>query len=407
MSRNFGLPAWGAVREIETRWPDLSGKCWTYKDHGLGPHMGEANGIDAPVCQWYTWPNKAQIAKGYAIRDWAWANWDRLGCAYMIWDKMYSEGPGHWVEYFPDYDNPNASKVPLTIDHRDHVHLQIKVGHVYRPPKGEAPIDGGKENPIWGIDVSSFQQGIDMRQVKAEGYDFCVVKATEGPYRDGTTYLNPAYREQIVNAKEAGMVVGAYHYLIETPAKAQVDLFLKTVGDITGKMLMVDYEEYAEPYGYLSPTERTLREFVAELKRRVGKHPVLLYSGQGYWESHPANGPATDMGVVTWDASYPYHPEAGLGSTFYFRALNDGYGWGKRWGDQEPMIWQFSCNVICAGMQVDGNAFRGTKEELLALTGGEPQPKPQPAPSPPVPPTLKERVDALEKWKKKIETRLG
>ena len=60
------------VREIEKRWPGV--ECWTYDKHGLGPHMGEANGIDAPICKWYTWPNKAQIAVGYAIRDWAWAN---------------------------------------------------------------------------------------------------------------------------------------------------------------------------------------------------------------------------------------------------------------------------------------------------------------------------------------------
>jgi hypothetical protein len=44
-------------------------------------------------------------------------------------------------------------------------------------------------------------------------------------------------------------------------------------------------------------------------------------------------------------------------------------GWGKPWGDQEPMIWQFTLAGSVAGLHGDVNAFQGTGAELLALAG--------------------------------------
>jgi GH25 family lysozyme M1 (1,4-beta-N-acetylmuramidase) len=242
-----------------------------------------------------------------------------------------------------------------------------------------------KDQPIHGVDISNFQQGIDLAQVAREGYEFCVVKASEGPYRDGTHYLNPSYGPQIHAAQSAGMLTGAYHYIVETPAKAQVDLFLDTVGDVTGKLVMVDYEAYPN-FPSLSPTMATLTAFVAELKKRIGDHPILVYAGQGYWNEEPHNGPIVDLGVTTWDAFYPLHPQAGLGSVLYQQVKDR--GWGKRWGNQEPKFWQFSSNGRVAGMQLDVNAFSGTLDELHALADATPpdvKREPEPVAKPLVP----------------------
>lgn len=70
------------------------------------------------------------------------------------------------------------------------------------------------DKPIYGVDISSWQRGIELAQVAREGYEFCVVKASEGPYRDGTFYLNPSYRSQVEAAQRAGMLTGAYHFLV-------------------------------------------------------------------------------------------------------------------------------------------------------------------------------------------------
>jgi GH25 family lysozyme M1 (1,4-beta-N-acetylmuramidase) len=195
------------------------------------------------------------------------------------------------------------------------------------------------------------------------------VKATEGPHPDGATYNNESYGQQLENAKAAGMVAGAYHYLVEGPVKRQVSNFLSVVRDPSGLLLMIDYEAYNN-YPQLSPTEQTLNDFIAELKSRVGAHPILLYSGSGYWDSPPANGPVTDERVVTWDAMYPSSDTSSPGPKLY-GVIKDG-GWGERWGGREPMFWQFSGSTPVANVaQVDVNAFRGTREQLLALTGAE------------------------------------
>ena len=59
-----------------------------------------------------------------------------------------------------------------------------------------------------GIDVSSWQhagQPIEWTQVKAAGYDFAIVKLTQG-----INYINPYARNDIEAAKAAGLIVGGY-----------------------------------------------------------------------------------------------------------------------------------------------------------------------------------------------------
>lgn len=235
-----------------------------------------------------------------------------------------------------------------------------------------------KDQPIYGVDISSWQRGIDLARVAREGHEFCVVKASEGPYRDGTFYLNPSYGPQVDAAQRAGMLTGAYHFLVETPAEAQVDLFLNTVGEaeLAGKLIMVDYEAYPN-FPELDPTTATLTAFVTELRNRIGDHPILVYAGQGYWDEPPPNGSIEHLDVTTWDAFYPLHPQAGLGSGLYKQAQD--LGWGERWGNQEPEFWQFSMTGMVAGMEIDVNVFSGTREELYALANAKPPDvKPEP-----------------------------
>jgi GH25 family lysozyme M1 (1,4-beta-N-acetylmuramidase) len=235
-----------------------------------------------------------------------------------------------------------------------------------------------KDQPIYGVDISNWQREIDLAQVAREGYEFCVVKASEGPYRDGTFYLNPSYGPQIEAAQKAGMLTGAYHYIIETPVQAQVDLFLDTVGDVSGMLIMVDYEAYPN-FPELDPSMATLTEFVTELRNRIGDHPILGYAGQGYWNSPPPNGFIQHLAVTSWDAYYPLHPQDGLGSELYEQVKQ--LGWDERWGDQEPKFWQFSANGRVAGMQIDVNAFSGTRDELYGLANAQtPDVKPEPEP---------------------------
>lgn len=61
--------------------------------------------------------------------------------------------------------------------------------------------------PVRGIDISAHNGVIDFDKVRNAGYDFALVKATEG-----TDFKDTMFVSNIHNARKAGMKVGAYHF---------------------------------------------------------------------------------------------------------------------------------------------------------------------------------------------------
>lgn len=230
-----------------------------------------------------------------------------------------------------------------------------------------------KEKPIFGIDVHpEYQRGLNFERARAEGYEFCVIKATEGPYPDGDKYVPSGFKEFFRRAEAEGFVMGVYAFLLGTPARAQADHFLRTIEAVGGpddKILMVDFEEYPAPHGYLTPGNDQLMTFVAEIKRRVGDHhPVVLYSGRHFWNGGDSSGDFERYGAdVAWDAMYLDMSPHGRPRDYY--ADVEHRGWGEPWGGVEPWFWQFTSAGGVAGLNIDVNAYRGTREQLLALTG--------------------------------------
>lgn len=224
------------------------------------------------------------------------------------------------------------------------------------------------ENPIFGVDISHYNQGFSIRKAKRQGIGFVFAKATEGPYRDGSSYVDPAYRGFRRAARLARLPFGAYHFLTHTPIEAQVDHFLKNVGRLKGKMLMVDFEAYSS-YPSLTPSNNDLERFVAILHRKTNRHAVVLYSGEGFWKGGDSSGAFSRYGAeAAWDAYYPLGDRVN-GYRQLYEQVRD-RGWGERWGGVVPVMWQYTPSGHVAGRNVDCNAFRGTKEQLLALARG-------------------------------------
>lgn len=74
-----------------------------------------------------------------------------------------------------------------------------------------------------GIDVSSHQGSIDWPQVARDGIEFAYVKATEG--RD---FTDERFAENWMEAREAGLDVGAYHFFtLCSPGADQARHFLE------------------------------------------------------------------------------------------------------------------------------------------------------------------------------------
>ena len=60
-----------------------------------------------------------------------------------------------------------------------------------------------------GIDVSHWNGDIDFNKVKADGYDFVIIKAGG---HEGRFYKDPKFEENYLKAKEAGLFIGAYYF---------------------------------------------------------------------------------------------------------------------------------------------------------------------------------------------------
>lgn len=72
------------------------------------------------------------------------------------------------------------------------------------------------------IDISSWQhpagEAIDFAKVKANGYSGVWIKCTQG-----TTYVNPFFRNDYDEAKAAGLVVGAFHFATPSASTAEAE----------------------------------------------------------------------------------------------------------------------------------------------------------------------------------------
>ena len=90
-----------------------------------------------------------------------------------------------------------------------------------------------------GLDISHHQN--DAGKIdwgKVQGYEFVFVKCTEG-----TSYVDPKYKENRAAIRSKGLLFGAYHFANGTDAMAEANHFLANVGDLQeGEIVVLDYE---------------------------------------------------------------------------------------------------------------------------------------------------------------------
>ncbi|WP_306318869.1 MULTISPECIES: glycoside hydrolase family 25 protein [unclassified Streptomyces] len=123
---------------------------------------------------------------------------------------------------------------------------------------------------IRGIDVSSHQTTFDT-----DGVSFVIIKATEG-----RSYVNPRLAAQTKRAREAGCVVGFYHFLWPGNITAQAEYFVSKAPEKAGDFLAADWETTGEGT-HASNAEKD--RFIREVKRLRPNHRVLLYANRNYW----------------------------------------------------------------------------------------------------------------------------
>lgn len=207
--------------------------------------------------------------------------------------------------------------------------------------------------PTFGLDISHHQDlALDLAQCRREGIEFVFIKSSEG-----STFVDPEFAANLAEARNAGLLSAAYHYLRSSaPASAQVDLIRRTVP--RGVPVIPDVETGSGAIGLV-------REFVARLKE-AGYPVPLLYMPRWYWQQ--IGSPPLAGLPPLWSSRYPDNVVGSIAdewadvpSTYW-----NGYG------GLEVAVLQFTSSAAIAGHQpLDANAYRGTRQQLAALLGGE------------------------------------
>lgn len=140
-----------------------------------------------------------------------------------------------------------------------------------------------------GIDVSSHQSS----SYDTTGLSFVFIKATEG-----RTYTNPKLAAQTRTAREAGLVVGFYHFLWPGNPTAQAEYFVGRAPERAGDILAVDWETTSEGT-HAGNAEKD--RFLRKVKALRPDHRVILYCNRSYWLTVDSTSYAGD---ALWIADY-------------------------------------------------------------------------------------------------------
>jgi GH25 family lysozyme M1 (1,4-beta-N-acetylmuramidase) len=226
---------------------------------------------------------------------------------------------------------------------------------------------------VFGIDVSKWQGELKWPRIWNEGFRFSGIKATEGPYPNGKKYTDPWYARNARRAKSRGFVRFPYHFLVNAPVRRQVAHFLRVAGGgwQRGKCPLIDFEAYPN-FPSLSPKKDHLFAFIRELRRRIGREPLIfVYAGKGYTDSLGGIDLSGFNNVHLWDASYYLGFKRGYASALWREIVNDGYHpfARSRWGHRRKKVSQFTSTARVAGKLMDADAWRGDLHNLRRATG--------------------------------------
>lgn len=222
-------------------------------------------------------------------------------------------------------------------------------------PVDQAPVPVPPSVVASGIDVSHLQGQIDWRRVAEAGSSFAFAKATEG-----ASFVDPRFSANWNGMRDAGIIRGAYHFFHPaTPVAAQVDNFVRTVGEPAETDLppVLDLEEVVTSAGdewqQIPPGERVplAMSWLRAAGDRLGRRPIV-YTRLGFMASAlPGADPLAQYPL--WIAHYTTQPSPSMPSI-----------WSK-W-----TFWQYSQSGTVGGVSglVDLDRFAGAPSGLLGVT---------------------------------------
>jgi GH25 family lysozyme M1 (1,4-beta-N-acetylmuramidase) len=199
-----------------------------------------------------------------------------------------------------------------------------------------------------GIDVSRWQGQMNWREVAAAGFRYAFIRATIGD-----AYTDPRFYANWDGAREAGLLVSAYHVIApKVSGAAQMAAFFDVLDDrISDLPLVLDVER--EDGVSATGITRCVKECLYEVEGRENRKPII-YTARWFWNRLVLPSPewsAYDL----WVASYTSEP----------LLPRDWQTW---------RFWQYSETGRVPGSgsrSTDLNWFAGSYDDLLAYAGKE------------------------------------
>ncbi|MFD0020785.1 GH25 family lysozyme [Streptomyces sp. NPDC058382] len=202
-----------------------------------------------------------------------------------------------------------------------------------------------------GVDVSHYQGTINWASVKAAGIQFAYIKATES-----TTYKDPTFNTNYVNAYNAKVIRGAYHFArpnLSTGA-TQANYFASNGGAWSRDNLtlpgMLDLEGGC--YGKTAAAMQSwILDFYNTYKSRTGRD-VVIYTSASWWSSCTGGwsgmSARSPLFVAHWTSAS--NPSVPAGFPYW-------------------TFWQYTDSGSVGGISgaVDRDRFSGDASRLLAL----------------------------------------
>jgi GH25 family lysozyme M1 (1,4-beta-N-acetylmuramidase) len=206
-----------------------------------------------------------------------------------------------------------------------------------------------------GIDVSHYQGAINWTSVRNAGIQWAYIKATEG-----TTYKDPQFNANYVNAYNAGVIRGAYHFARPSSSSGATQAnYLASNGgawSADGRTLPAAIDLEAGCSGLSQAAMRNwIADFLNTYRARTGRYAAIYTTTSwwttctgnysGFWANHP-------LWIARW-ASAPGTLPAG--APFY-------------------TFWQYTSTGAVSGISgnVDRDYFNGTRDRLVALANNTP-----------------------------------
>ena len=194
-----------------------------------------------------------------------------------------------------------------------------------------------------GIDISSYQAGLDFAATRKYEFEVCIVKATEG-----TEYINGSLNSQINKALNVGMKIGFYHFF-RNSGLAEAQFLVNTIRPYIANMKVkpvIDIEvgfDYSQVLAFINYVESALSV------------PVIVYCNYSYAKRLSQNSEIAKR--TLWLAYY------GSNDGNYYVAPTDhgfkSYG-GQQYSDQNNI------NGVACDMNIfNNNIFIPAKQEIV------------------------------------------